>query len=230
MFFEAVNVGSDRPPGIYGARTDSGVASGKFTSLGLGTSWTVLAVLQIPEECWDAWAGNHADTWSSAAPVLSIADSGDTEHVTFQALMNSTAAGGVGTAFTSADFDWEIVDSDSATATEVDDHPARNVPVLVAISKDGTGAVQYAVGTPGGVSSGTRSMSSEVDADTLRFSDVGETDALEMYIHKIEYDSNARTAAELESVIEDAGLPPEVIRPSGGLRDLSRNRSGLRQR
>ena len=207
MFFEAVNVGAGRPPGIYGARTDSGVASAKFTSLGLGTSWTIMAVLQIPDECWDAWAGNHADTWSSAAPVLSIADSTDTEHVTFQAMMNSTAAGGNGASFTSADFDWELVDSDSATATEVDDHPARNVPVLVAISKDGTGAIQYAVGTPGGVVSGTRAMSTAVDADTLRLSDVGETDALEMYIHKIEYDATARTAAELEGVIESGAFP-----------------------
>jgi len=122
-------------------------------------------------------------------------------------MMNSTAAGGNGASFTSADFDWELVDSDSATATEVDDHPARNVPVLVAISKDGTGAIQYAVGTPGGVVSGTRAMSTAVDADTLRLSDVGETDALEMYIHKIEYDATARTAAELEGVIESGAFP-----------------------
>jgi len=207
MFFEAVTVGVDRPPGIYGSRTDSGVASAKFTSLGLGTSWTVLAVLQIPDECWDAWAGNHSDTWSSAAPVLSISNSGDTANVTFQAMMNSTAEGGVGVSFSSADFDWEIVDSDSATATEVDDHPARNVPVLVALSKDGTGALQYAIGTPGGVISGTRSMSSSIDADTLRFSDVSETDALEMYIHKIEYDSTARSSSVLETIVEDAAFP-----------------------
>lgn len=221
LFFECVVLDRDRPPLPYPVRTLSGVSAGKMAGLGLGTAWSVLAVLQVPEECWDAFSTDDNNTWASAVPVLSVADAGDTNHVSVRGRMTSGSIGGSGIALVAPDFDWEIVDSDSDTPTDIPDYPARTVPVVVALSKDGPGALQYAIAGPAGIASGTRAMAREIDADTLRLCDVAETDALEMYTLRLSADEHARSAAELVGVVralelDDRSDPGELLDSGGG--------------
>jgi hypothetical protein len=135
--------------------------------------------------------------------------------------MNTSASGGTSVSLTAADFDWEITDTESATPTAIADEPMRTAQVIVAISKDEDGAIQYAIAGPHGTTTGTRTMAVDVEADTIRFCNVAETDALEMYVLSVGYDQVARTAAEL-GVLARRGQVPVAI--TSGLRSRDRSR------
>lgn len=216
--YEGVWDGLDRPPLPLLSPTDYGVASGKFTGLALGTSWTVLVVAQVPEDCWDVWSGDEAGVWAAGVPMFSIADATDTNTVTFQGFLEAAALGGIGGAIDDADFNWGLLDSESATPTEVRDYPVRTMPVVVAISKSGAGDLQYAISAGGNLSSGTRAMAVEVDADTIRLCSVDESEALEMGYLKIQHDRMARSSSGLESLVKSAEIS------TGGLRSRDRSR------
>lgn len=213
VFYESIVIDYDRPPLPYNDRTASGVSSGKFTELGLGEAWTVLVVMQVPEECWDSWTGDESFTWDGPVSIFTLSDQSDTNWITFDAELESATTGGNGTPIVDGVFDWGFSDSDDPTPTTVSDNPQRTMPVVVAISKDGTGALQYAIGTPDGVQSGVRAFPIAIDADTLRFSDINETEALEMYVHQISTLGESRTAAELETLVSDFSLEatPEIV-------------------
>lgn len=204
LCMNAIVVDVDRPPLPYSSLSDQGVASGKLGSLSLGSAWSVLAVLQVPEECWDSWSGNEDGEWDGIVPVLSIDDG--VNSIEIGGKMDSVATGGAGAAHVSADFHWDITDSDSATPTEIEDHPLRTVPVVIAVSKDGTEAIQYAIGGPGGVTTGTRTMASSISPTTIRFSDEGESDALEMYAHKLDVLPHALDADHLGTAASNLGF------------------------
>jgi len=207
VLFEAIAVDHDRPPLPYITRTSSGVSSGKFEHLGLGPSWTMLVVMQMPEETWDAWSGNEADAWDTPAPLLTISDASDTNYITFQGLLSRTAKGGNSGPFIDGIFNWGLVDSHSSVATDIPDFPQRTVPVIVAISKDGLNDLQYALGGAQGVIFGSRPMPSLIDADTLRFSDINESDALEIYVHQIQANCSASSAGELGAMVTSLSFP-----------------------
>lgn len=204
LFMDAICVDVDRVPLPYGSRSDSGIASGKVTGLSLGSAWSVLAVMQIPEECWDSWSANEDGEWDDAAPVLSISDG--VNSIEIGGKIDVVATGGAGTPHTDADFHWDITDSDSATPTEIADHPLRTVPVVIAVSKDAAGDIQYAIGGPNGVVSGTRAMASAISPTDIRFSDAGESDALEMYAHKVDVLPQALDAEYLATAASNLGF------------------------
>ncbi|MFG0245682.1 MAG: GC-type dockerin domain-anchored protein [Phycisphaerales bacterium JB052] len=207
VLFEYVSIGHDRPALPYVEFDRSGVSSAKFTGLGLGDTWTVLVALQVPEEAWDSWSGNESDTWEEPVPVLTISDAADAVFASLDAHLVLSARGGVGTSFANAVFNWELRDSQDSIPTEVSDHPVRTMGVVIALSKDGEGKLSYAIGGPQGITSGSRTMSERLNLDTLRFSDLDETDALEMYIHQIQADCHAYSIAELETVVSTLDLP-----------------------
>ncbi len=207
--FESLVVDHDRPPLPYPDPALSGVSSGKLESLGLGTAWTALVVYQIPEECWDAWTASEDGAWHGPVPILSIADANGGNAITLSGFMDARASGGSGVAMTDANFGWEIADTDSSLATSIADQPMRTGSLIVAISKDGAGDINYVIAGPQGTTAGSRPMSSVVDADAIRFSNVAEDDALEMYVLSARADSEARSGDDLVRVVAtlEVGIP-----------------------
>lgn len=212
VFFEYLNIGHDRPALPFKSITDSGVSSAKFETLSLGESWTILVAMEIPEECWDSWSGNEIGAWEYPAPLLTISDESGASFASIQANMTRTAMGGPDNLFNNADFAWEIIDSESGQPTQVADHPIRTSSVVVAMSKDGPSKLRYAIAGPQGIASGNRSMAALINADTLRFSNIDETDALEMYLLSIQADCRALQVEELEILVSTLSFPPQ----SGG--------------
>jgi hypothetical protein len=221
VMFESVVIDHDRPPLPYNVVDASGISAGKLEGLGLGPTWTIIAAMQVPEECWDGFTANEDDAWDSSHPILSIADSDGDNAITVAGNLVARASGGASTAITDANFRWEINDTESATTTDVNDYPVRCMQVIVAISKDADGAIQYAIATPRATNTGTRTMAVDVEADTIRFCNVAETDALEMYVLSVGYDQVARTASEL-GVLARRGQVPVAI--TSGLRSRDRSR------
>lgn len=207
VLFEYANIGYDRPALPFNTFNANGISSAQFDQLGLGTSWSMLVVMQIPEECWDSWSGNETGTWELPAPVLTISDASDSQYITLQAKMTSIAKEGGGPPLTDAVFDWQILDSQSSTPSNVSDFPLRTTAVIVALSKDGTGDLQYVIAGPHGKTSGSRPMPSVIDADTLRFSDIAQTDELEMYILNIQADCSPLTIAQLKTMVSTLSYP-----------------------
>ncbi|MCA9274742.1 MAG: hypothetical protein KDA29_01830 [Phycisphaerales bacterium] len=207
VLFEYANIGHDRPALPYDRIDASGVSSAKFTGLGLGESWTVLVAMQIPEEAWDSWSGNESDAWDDPAPLLTISDASDQTYATIEAQLMRSAMGGAGVPFQTPDFRWMVIDSEDQTPSSFADYPLRTSSVFLALSKDGLGKLMYAVSTPNGVTSGSRLINTVINASTLRFSDIHETDALEMYIHQIKADCRAFTPIELETMVREMEFP-----------------------
>ncbi len=207
LLFESININHDRPPLPYQAISDSGISSAKIDGLGLGESWSVMAVMQIPEECWDSWTGNQSNRWEEKAPMLTIADADDTNYVSVEANMHRTSYGGSVTSIVLPKFYWEVLDSESAEPTQTEDIPLHTIPVVVAISKDGAGDLNYVIAGAHGSTKIIRPMSAVINADSIRFSDIFETDALEMYIHKVMASPIAYSARDLEGFISSLSLP-----------------------
>lgn len=207
VLFEYANIGHDRPALPYNRIDASGVSSAKFTGLGLGESWTVLVAMQIPEETWDSWSGNEVDAWDAPAPLLTISDADDSTFATIQAQLMRSARGGAGVPFETPNFRWMVVDSENPAPSSFMDYPLRTTSVFVGLSKDGSGKLMYAIAGPNGVTSGSRLINSVINADTLRFSDIHEQDALEMYIHQIKADCRAFSPIELETLVREMEFP-----------------------
>jgi|GEM_PF-3126060 len=207
VLFEYVNIGHDRPSLPFNEIDASGVSSAKYDQLRLGDSWSMLAVLQIPEECWDSWSGNETGTWELPVPVLSISDSNDTEFITLQGEMTSIAKEGGGPPLTDAVFDWQILDSQSSIPSNVSEYPLRTTSLVIALSKDGSGDLQYVIAGPQGKVSGSRSIPTAISLDSIRFSDIGESDALEMYVHRLYADCSPLTLPQLETMASTLTFP-----------------------
>lgn len=212
LFLEAVNIGINRPGLPSTSLSEEGISSGKIENLSLGTTWTILVSLQIPQECWDSWtgAGSLSGQWSAPAPVFSISDSTSTNAITFQGMMDEIARGGRASFMTTSTFNWGIYDTDSTIVSPVRDYPLRTVALTVAISKSGTADIQYAVGTPSDIVTGSRPMPSAIDADILRFCDINETDALEMYIHQVSISRTAMDSTQLQEIVRTMTIPASL--------------------
>ncbi|MDF1810051.1 MAG: GC-type dockerin domain-anchored protein [Phycisphaerales bacterium] len=207
VLFEYVNIGHDRPSLPFNEFDASGVSSAKYEQLNLGESWSVLAVLQIPEECWDSWSGNETGTWELPVPILSISDSTDSEFITIQGKMTSIAKEGGGPPLTDAVFDWQIIDSQSSASSDVTEYPLRTTSLVIALSKDGNEDLQYVIAGPQGKVSGTRSIPTSFNLDSIRLSDTGESEALEMYVHRLYADCSPLTLSQLETMASTLTFP-----------------------
>ena len=223
VLYESFVLDHDRPPLPYNTRTASGVSSGKFESLAVGETWTVMVIMEVPEECWDSWTGDENDTWDAGVPLITAVDSDGTHGVTFEGKLISATVGGNGTPIVDGSFNWGVYDSGNATPTTVADNPQRTMPLVVAISKDGTGDVQYAIGRPDGVVSGTRAFANAVDLDEIKFCDIDQTNALEMYIFEVQVSDTASTASELEAIVSNA----DISVSTGGNLPRGRGRSRM---
>lgn len=207
FLIESVNLNHDRPPLPYQSITQTGISSAKLDSLGLGESWSVLVAMQIPEECWDSWTGNFLNRWESRVPLLTVSDQADSNFVSMKAYMQKTAWGGSGSSVVLPQFKWELTDSDSALPSTVEEYPLHTTPIVIAISKDGAGDLNYAIAGAHGSIQAVRPMASVVNADTIRFSDIFESDMLEMYIHKVVASPIAYSAQDLAGFIPTLSLP-----------------------
>ena len=221
LLLEYVSLDHDRPALPYQEIDDTGIASAKFTDLGLGESWTVIVTMQIPEETWDSWSGNESDTWEQPAPLITVSDIKDQHYATVQAQLHRSAMGGAGAPFQSPDFTWMVTDSESTAPSEIHAYPLRTTSLHVALSKDRSGKLLYAMASPSGFTSGSRIFNSVVDADTIRLSDIAESDALEMYIHQIRADCHALTLDQLETLVYTLEFPQQDNTGCGCTADLN---------